>query len=511
MRFYLFVLVLSFCHRIYTYLRDAHLVAIQSTAANAFALMTSNANEHALVVALRLLLIRSVELISGESDRNQLSSRHSLFLSTTIFADVVDAARQHLSPMQFASLFLGIGRQIEPSYLPHLFPLPYDGRTSNKLWHQCRSVEDLFLNSIRNGSISLPSSALPLFSSKNLSLKMCGSLLSHCLVTFEANAESPKSTAFDFSVEERRLMRGIFRFGVKMEDSASMPHLDRLDDRDPLRVLDEINGDSETHSSESSSDLDDERRGLIVTTQRNSSRICQFFSPSVFFSKYKRPKEEEEIFEAASSFIMSGFSEIAHDFEFSQNGQPVTDHNDNDPFNGGRQGQITMAGIVASFLLPLMFAPEKRWQRIFVLAQILLGDNNVDRDPSVFPKMDEFVKLADTLSLKAIVTSLQAQVPSLKKQLSPTENEKCLVHLFKRLLVECERNISSSRAVTVLRLVLILLARHNIGQDINASIPGLLLLGVITTHCAGYTEALMEVNPRNVIMSAYFAALNELK
>lgn len=501
----------------YTHLRNVRLGAIQSTAANAFALMASSANEHALVVALRLLLIRSVELISSESDRNEVSSRHSLFLSTTIFADVVDAARQHLSPMQFASLFLGIGRQIEPSYLPHLFPLPHDGRTSSKQWHQCRSVEDLFLNSIRNGSISVPSSALPLFSSKNLSLKMCGSLLSHCLVTFGANAECPKSTAFDLSVEERRLMRGIFRFGVKMEDSGSMPHLDRLDDRDPLRVLDEMNGgDSETYSSESSSDADDETRGLIVATQRNSSRICQFFSPSLFFSKYRRPKEEEEIFEAASSFILSGFNEIARDIDFSQNGKPVTFYHDNDidPLNGGHQGQITMAGIVASFLLPLTFASEKRfqWQQIFTLAQVLLGDNNVDRDSSVvFAKIDECMKLADALSLKAIVTSLQAPVPSLKKQLSPAENEKCLVHLFKHLLAECGSNIRSSQAVTILRLVLILLARRNIGQDMNASIPGLLLLGVVATHCAGYADALMEVNPRNVIMSAYFAALNELK
>jgi hypothetical protein len=167
-----------------------------------------------------------------------------------------------------------------------------------------------------------------------------------------------------------------------------------------------------------------------------------------------------------------------------------------------------------SMRLPLTFASEKRfqWQQIFTLAQVLLGDNNVDRDSSVvLAKIDESMKLADALSLKAIVTSLQAPVPSLKKQLSPAENEKCLVNLFQHLLAECGSNISSSQAVTILRLVLILLARRNIGQDMNASIPGLLLLGVVTAHCAGYADALMEVNPRNVIMSAYFAALNELK
>jgi hypothetical protein len=414
--------------------------------------------------------------------------------------------------MQFASLFLGIGRQIEPSYLPHLFPLPYDGRTSSKQWHECRSVEDLFLNAVRNGSISVPSSALPLFLSKNFSLKLCGKLLSHCLITFGANSDNTKSAAFDVSLEERRLLGGIFRFGVKMEDSGSMPHLDGLDDKDPLRVFEEMNGgDSETHSSDFSSDADDETRGLIVATRRNSSSICQLFSPSAFFRKYSRPKEEEEIFEAASSFIMSGFDDITHGFEFSQNGEPVTDRVDFDLSTGDHHGQVTMAGIVASFLLPLTFAPEKRlrWKRIFTLAQLLLGDNHVDRDSSAFAKIEELMKLSDALPLEVIIASLQAQVPSLRKQLSETDKEKWLVHLIKSLLAECESNISSSQAVAVLRLVLILLARHNIGNDVKAIVPGLLLLGIVAAHCTGYSEELLQVGARNVITSAYSAALNQ--
>ena len=82
---------------------------------------------------------------------------------------------------------------------------------------------------------------------------------------------------------------------------------------------------------------------------------------------------------------------------------------------------------------------------------------------------------------------------------------------FARPVVECESNISSSQAVTVSRLVLMLLTRRNIGKDMKASVPGLLLLGFAAIHCAGYAEALLEVNARNVITSAYFAALNEMK
>jgi hypothetical protein len=339
---------------------------------------------------------------------------------------------------------------------------------------------------------------------------MCGSLLTHCLFTFEANANNLESAAFDLSVEERRLLRGIFRFGVKMEDSASMPHLDGLDDGDPLRVLEEMNdGDSETHSSDLSSYANDETRGLIVASRRNSSRICQLFSPSAFFSKYIRPKEEEEIFEAASSFILSGFNDLTHDFELSQNGESVTDF---DPFTGDHRDQITMAGIVASFLLPLTFASEKRlrWKQIFTLAQVLLGDNVAERDSSAFEKIQELMEHANDLSLEEVIASLQAQVPFLRKQMSETDKEKELVRLIRSLLVECGSNISLSQGVVVLRLVLILLARHNIGNDVKLIVPSLLLLGIIAAHCAGYTEGLLQLGARNVISSAYLAALNEL-
>jgi hypothetical protein len=95
-------------------------------------------------------------------------------------------------------------------------------------------VEDLFLYSIRHGSISVASSALPLFSSKWYSLKICGSLLHCCLETFEENVGSQILVAFDHSTEKHRILRGVFNFGVRIEDSGTMPPMEPIDDNNPL-------------------------------------------------------------------------------------------------------------------------------------------------------------------------------------------------------------------------------------------------------------------------------------
>jgi hypothetical protein len=53
------------------------------------------------------------------------------------------------------------------------------------------------------------------------------------------------------------------------------------------------------------------------------------------------------------------------------------------------------------------------------------------------------------------------------------------------------------------------LDRYSFGRDIKARSPGLLLLGVIVAHCAGYQRELLDARPRNKFTSAYVTALNE--
>jgi len=483
-------------------------------------MLNSMANEDTVLLALRTLIIRILESIARESDKmgNDISSQHSLFLLTTTFADVVEAAKERLPPMQFVSLFLGIGRQIEPSYLVHLFPLPLSTSMPGEQ-NKCRSVEDLFLFSLRHGSISVASSALPLFSSKRYSLKMCGSLLRHCLETFEENAESPLSVAFDLSAEERRMLRGVFHFGVRIEDSGTMPPMEPLDDHDPLLVSrsPEDSGDTAEFDSVASADSPEGLRGQLLTPQK-SSRICQLFSPPSFLGHFQRPKEEEAIFDAASSFILSGFDEVNIGFESPMsNGKSVSSRRTlgdaSVSSSTSESVEITMAGIIASFLLPLAFPTDMskqkfRWKRTATLAHVLLGDTPCDLDAT---RIRGITRLAESWSLDEIIFSLQISNSSLNNDFSTSEKEKWLVRLLKRHLTECGMMMSTAQASIVLRLVILLLDRYSLGRDIKARSPGLLLLGIIVAHCAGYTRELLDARPRNKFTTSYVAALNEMR
>jgi hypothetical protein len=172
-----------------------------------------------------------------------------------------------------------------------------------------------------------------------------------------------------------------------------------------------------------------------------------------------------------------------------------------------------MAGIVASFLLPLAFPTEQpkqtfRWKRTNTFAHVLLGHSTNKISSSKIHKM---TKLADTWSLEEIIFSLQISNSSLNNDFSTAEKEKWLIRLLKRHLTECGMMMSTAQATTVLRLVMVLLDRYSYGRDIKARSPGLLLLGIIVAHCAGFQRELLDARPRNKFTSSYAAALSEMR
>jgi hypothetical protein len=93
--------------------------------------------------------------------------------------------------------------------------------------------------------------------------------------------------------------------------------------------------------------------------------------------------------------------------------------------------------------------------------------------------------------------------------MSETDKEKELVRFIRSLLVECGSNTILSQAVVVLHLVLILLARHNIGNDAKLIVPTLLLLGIVAAHCAGLYGGTPTIGRQECDFFCYLAALNE--
>ena len=199
----------------------------------------SNRNTDAVMMALRLLILRAVELLSGVDKKHRkagsVDSKSNLMLAMSLFSEIVDVVRRCTSNLQFAAFFLEVGRQIEPSCLAHLFPLPqsrdippeegnHPHRRSVLVIDEvdrctARSVVDLFSLCIHEGSLAASASALPLLDSRIQSRNYCDLLLMRAIASFVRNADS-REAEFDCTQEERRVIGDIFRFGIKLEDAA---------------------------------------------------------------------------------------------------------------------------------------------------------------------------------------------------------------------------------------------------------------------------------------------------
>lgn len=194
-------------------------------------------------MALRLLVFRLLEM------RSQFNSKKTHFgpaeskskwkISLALFTGIVDIVRQFCTDLQFACLFVEVGRQIEPSLLAHLFPLPISISTSQRPpllaistdgslagahvagRYNARTVTELFHLYVHAGSLQASSSCLPLLSSPDLSQQYMCSLLEGALRALIDDGTDPKDS-FDHTVEERRVMGDLFRFGVRMEDATQV-------------------------------------------------------------------------------------------------------------------------------------------------------------------------------------------------------------------------------------------------------------------------------------------------
>ena len=100
------------------------------------------------MMSLQLFILRAVEDIAAAAkQKNSNKSKPSsssgggkkkknqtdrLWIAQEVYATLVEAIRLETTPLQFATLFIEVGRQIEPSCFPYLFPLPPAPNNNNK-------------------------------------------------------------------------------------------------------------------------------------------------------------------------------------------------------------------------------------------------------------------------------------------------------------------------------------------------------------------------------------------
>jgi hypothetical protein len=478
--------------------------------------LQASPHEDATMMALRLLIIRSVEMLATVSKKHSKEqsdvSHSSLLLASSLFSEVVDAVRRCTTNLQFASLFLEAGRQVEPSCLVHLFPLPAAGKSletvtdfSNSVAGRLSacSVIELFTVCVEEGSLAASASALPLMGSRIHARNYCDLLLAKSIEAFIDNTHSTR-WKIDTTQEERRIIGDIFRYGLKLEDSGRLEEkmlrdestkqeeskglYATLEDPDDIGTL---GASSSTVSTETP--ITKGGQSLICIGGRQSS-ILNYLVPSIFDD----PKEEEEaIRNAATSFIDTQLEPSNLDFLV----QPSDDEEDEGlPKSIGNLDVQSVGGLVGDVIVNTLIAPKTdcHWNAISSLARLLLqgGEPNATE---VFTRAAESVQLEELGNL----------VPEGYEGRSMERVVKFLVVEMAR----CEYSLNEQKARGVVDLVLRLLGRLEDSPLPKANhsfvTPGLLLVGLIAGHVAGRTPMLVgDLQNGHVLLSSYEQALD---
>lgn len=344
-------------------------------------------------------------------------SESNLLLCMTFFSAIVDSLRRCSTNLQFASLLLEVGRQVEPGNLGHLYPLPVHGRAGggtrnvqNGLLDSstARTVVDLFTLCIDEGSVAAAASALPLLTSKSQARHYCGLLLDEVIDSFVRNTHQTMNE-FDTTEEERRVIGDIFGFGMKLEDAdlyeegmatrdnkkKNGMHYEQSDDSADFfdRTVDSRS--TMTDDSELGDFAEKAGRGLICVT--GTSTILRYIVPSAIRGETQQKREEAAIKREASAFIKSSLDNPALGFSSLPDWDEIS-------FPDASKDDInSVAGIVGDALLDLLqpTRTDINWTAMAALARLLLREET--KVPSSYRQVSQIAAKARPRDLLLIL------------------------------------------------------------------------------------------------------------
>jgi hypothetical protein len=228
--------------------------------------------------------------------------------------------------------------------MDHLFPLPSASTPF-------QTLEDLYLECIKRGSLATPSASLPMLSTKLTSLEECKDIFYHCLLKLSSTFVEFPDSPFDTTFEERLLVRDLFRFANQLEQ------------------MDEVEFWSDSKLDVNIMPTAEEKRlGVaayvtpIKTPERKQRSAFGIFMPLICSGRRRR--EERAVYEAASTFIGSGFEE----FEYAGVDIPITEV----------VGPVSVMYVVGKLLVRLSLEEPHGWKKSAVIARLVLGDTAID-------------------------------------------------------------------------------------------------------------------------------------
>ena len=442
--------------------------------------------EDPLLTTMRILIFRFVEMLAANSVNGK---NVKMVLAKSLYSNVTILARESLSDVNFAILLVGLGRQIEPSCLPYLFPVPAKHKTSS----EGDSVDDLLEVMLGRGSLSSALSALPLLPSKSLSMEMCKCLLHHCFQRLMSALSTSSTINFDDSTAERAGLVSLSRFGMQLED---------IDDCDvweeavrelaPIIVPAVDNGD-----------IQPKKKKVTPKRGQTTKSSVSFFSG--LYCRGRRSKQvESDVSEAASAFVTAGFEEGDYDFmasdaDFGMTARTETVKN------------TSIAGVLAQFFFSsLAVTADNKWKRLSLVGQILLGDGSTTLIDLLPPDTTDFMNAADAASLNDLSSALEPWLTQADDaSLDSADLEKDIVDFFLANFLSCEHEVSSKQAGQLLDVVLLIMSRlpkERSGANIK---HGLLLIGVVAGHVSGRIDDVFDSSTQCPLYACYRIAEND--
>ncbi len=300
---------------------------------------------------LRAIVSFLTELEAENESQNTREEIETCKFLQKMQAALVRITISALFQLQFVSLFLNVGRQLEPHHFHSLFPLSLS--TKQNVSNQSLNLQDLFDMAVADGSFSVPAAALPLFSDRRTVHNLCVNLLHHCISTIFSFSDA-HSIQVGYLREEFRSMQQLYCYTVKLEDSEYATNLSILngsldEDGNTISNHDTYDSHDDNESDAYESTVDDFSLVHSVSNQsfeehrepqyeENSPsklrKLAALFTPLV---KSKDKESESAISAAASTFIFSGYkNDSGYDPVESSNSSEYGDSMQNSPLEEER-------------------------------------------------------------------------------------------------------------------------------------------------------------------------------
>lgn len=488
----------QFTHDVTVYIREMH-------------------NSETTFAELRSIISFLTELVSRKERRSLVDEmERKRFLKTTQGV-LVRIAMEALIQIQFISLFLNVGRQLEPHHFKSLFPLSLSDATINS--DHIISLQDLFDMAVNDGSFSVPGAALPLFTNKRIVHSLCVNLLHHCITTIlgfsDTNCLDIKSLR-----EECLSVNQLFSYIIKVEDSERLLQSPMSNSYDSSESsvqssqyhFDESLANEDLTSSEEFSFVDSVA-GTSYDNHANKQNMKKSGRFSALASRLIRPlissketQNENAISDAANSFIMSNYEKSTQNTSELQESESFLSDSASDSsistddyrdvtayFENDDLAALSASGVVAMSIASTIFFVNdptaetipRALRNIAALCLLLRKDNE---SSSSMPSLNSsaMMDLINGLNVDDFLDSM-LNLENLLGNEEPFDAQETVfmtTDLMEMLLLHGENEWSIERAEAVGEVLVTILARHENSPEIVTLSPLLSMILVTAYHVA---------------------------